>query len=280
MRFYFMRVFFGVGLLIAAGAVYCPGRASAEISNCNGKWTNLPCPAGNVRGTMPEMPAQPRDFAAEEQDTKQTALHKLRMDAAAAASRYRVRQDLTSAEYLCGKNEVSVETCLDKIDELRKTLDERVARAEGERKQAEQAKKNELAGKEHADEPTQGNTETNVVIVNDNRDGFRHLRHDGRRWGVRPALPGSYASQGMGGAASVTVHGSGGGASFSGTAGGYSHEGSTTLQESYIPSGPIVVDPHHAAPGAGSGAANSPRRAPVRTSSEKAAPSLETSERH
>lgn len=135
--------------------------ARAELSNCNGVWTNDPC-EGNASTKLEEKDFKPQDPQKRLQSKKQQILHDLRMKELNSERAYKVDVAIDAAETSCNDPATTLEDCQEKVTELRDKIDKRILAA---KKLEIKEKKIEA---EKAEAEAQGNT-TSITIIKERR---------------------------------------------------------------------------------------------------------------
>ena len=119
-------------LTFALNSILLTERSWAQVNNCDGVWSNLPCDAAKA----PQNPVKivPKDESkpvqSKELSQKKSLLHELNMKKIEAERYYKLRYDITNIENYCLIPEVSVEKCQEKVEQLADKIDQRVASLE------------------------------------------------------------------------------------------------------------------------------------------------------
>ncbi|MCB0324802.1 MAG: hypothetical protein KDD69_14565, partial [Bdellovibrionales bacterium] len=125
-----------------------PKLAEAEVSNCDGRWTNRPC-EGTVSATLEEVERAPLDPASARRRRKQSLLHDLRMAAIEAERSHGVVVALGPAEARCSDQATTIEQCQEAVQAVEQQLAERSSASQQHAKQ----------------EKARGGDQNNVAIV-------------------------------------------------------------------------------------------------------------------
>jgi hypothetical protein len=141
-------------LLFAAIIFIFPLPARAELHECNGIWTNVPC-AGTPERTIQEAPKRDTTVT-KDQSQRSLWFHDLEMAQIKAQREYQVDVSIDNARAICSDTRMSAESCKRAITARRSEIDHRVHDAEDLRlKRAENDKRTDS-----------GTTETVVVQNN------------------------------------------------------------------------------------------------------------------
>ena len=192
--------------LSATILLFLPAGAAAELTNCDGVWTDRPCSQGVLqrRTDVPDAAAPTASTDSKETQRalsqKRSLLHDVTMKSIRAKDQYNLTFSLTGLEQDCLKPETAVADCEKKTDEMHEKIDKRVTEAAAV---AEQAKSNKL--REEANRLTQerNEIETNkpVVVVTETRR-YPYYRD--------PRSPGYYENTQSGASIGVSVSGNSG----------------------------------------------------------------------
>lgn len=175
---------FAIGIILLLSAIILPLTAQAEIYNCQGKWTNLPCADGKASQTIGESGGASRVMkpeVARAQSAKRSALHELSMKAIGAKRDFDLKFDLSQAEAICNSESRTLEECQTIISTLDDSLSTRIREAEivsarkaevAEKKRANEiaAEKNELLADRNAIAAARGRR--NVIITHIEQNNF------------------------------------------------------------------------------------------------------------
>ena len=103
--------------------------ASAEVYECDGKWTNKPCP-GKVTKSIEELGSSaPIDESTKLLRQKTSMLHELRMKNLQARENFDIRYELGAVESFCLKTLTSLEDCDKKVKDADAELDKKISSA-------------------------------------------------------------------------------------------------------------------------------------------------------
>lgn len=148
---------------ILANLVAAP--ASAEVYNCDGKWTNRPC-KGKATQTLQAGDTATRVLKpgeVREQSEKRSIFHELNMRAIEARRALNVRMDITNVERTCVEDGAST------ADECRALADEADAKLSARIVEARQAQAVEPVGEP---EVQVEDSSTNITVIENNRNNL------------------------------------------------------------------------------------------------------------
>ena len=174
------------------------GVSSAQVYECNGKWTNVPCD-----GKAPAFKAEKRDShvltpsQAAERGRKQTLLHDLTMKSIAAKRDLEIRLDIASADKICNDPLSALAECEKIVQDLDSRLsqmmtDARLVRAQ-ENAAKEQARLRELQIESNRIQQERNEIEArkrnrNLVIIQNNQNIGNDAIRNNRLPGTRPPV--------------------------------------------------------------------------------------------
>lgn len=140
----------------------------AELSNCNGVWTNEPCD-GKASSKLEEKDFTPQDPQKRLQSKKQQILHDLRMKELNAERAYKVDVAIDAAETSCNNPATTLEDCQEKVSELRDKIDQGILAAK------ELSIKEKKLEAEKAEAKAKAENNTTTIIIRERR---HHHRYD------------------------------------------------------------------------------------------------------
>ena len=158
-------------LLVLSLLILSPNLSSAEIYNCDGKWTNKPCD-GSVSESIKEKTTDKAKADRKILSAKKSLLHELRMEAISAKRKYDVNVDLKKVEELCLKTETSVESCKKEIAATEDRITQKSSEKALVKAQEERNRLQEEANKLQKEK----NEQESVVVVE--RPRRYHIRRD------------------------------------------------------------------------------------------------------
>lgn len=191
--------------------------ARAELSNCNGVWTNDPC-EGNASSKLEEKDFKPQDPQKRLQSKKQQILHDLRMKELNSERTHKIDIAIDPAETVCNDPATTLEDCQEKVTELRNKIDDAVRDA----REIEIEEKKIEAEKAEAKTKAENNTTTITIIKERRRHPWREEEYN--------QIPGTYRRERKSEHSGFNIGGTvtGSNATISGNVGESSSETTTT----------------------------------------------------
>ncbi|MCB0360593.1 MAG: hypothetical protein KDD44_13190 [Bdellovibrionales bacterium] len=125
---------------LVLASVLCPTAVRAELSLCDGTWTNKPCAADSSK-QLSEAPANLPSIRDVASAKKELLVHDLTMKSLRARRQYAVDVAIEPAATECQKADVSLESCRARTEEIADRIDKKIAEREGV---VAQEKKNKL----------------------------------------------------------------------------------------------------------------------------------------
>lgn len=155
-------------IIIIALVLVAPSFASADLTKCNGVWTNKPCAAPGAAHFEESRPT-PRSQQSIDADQKKTLIGELETRRLSVRSQYGLEIGVSAERSLCLSTETSVADCSHAIEEKERYIDDRAIaaanlRAAEERQQASSA-------------ATDSKDPTTVTIIQQSGDQYIGGRH-------------------------------------------------------------------------------------------------------
>lgn len=107
--------------------------ASAEIYNCDGKWTNKPCEGKTIQ-VLKEKPLSEGSLGKPEMDQKIALLAKFKRANTESEKKYGIFVDYPPIEEFCLKDETPLLECEEKLDKATRALSNKIAERERAKK--------------------------------------------------------------------------------------------------------------------------------------------------
>lgn len=119
-----MRTF---ACIAAGGMILIAIPVSAEVYECDGKWTNKPCQGSITRSLEESGSTVAVDPAVKLVREKTSLLHDVRMKVIGARNDFDLRYDIEPVETFCLKTNSTLEQCREKITKAEEDLERRLA---------------------------------------------------------------------------------------------------------------------------------------------------------
>ncbi|HQH26721.1 MAG TPA: hypothetical protein PLP17_04930 [Oligoflexia bacterium] len=137
--------------------------ASAQIFECDGRWTNRPC-SGKVEGMVEEVKPEQAPVEDSGLSEKKALYHDLNMKTIEAKRRYNLRFDLAAVQQLCFQQQSTLDECRKEIQAMEDRIDAKIGLASQERANELQNEANRLQ-QEKNETPSVSVVENNYIEV-------------------------------------------------------------------------------------------------------------------
>lgn len=162
--------------------------ASAEtqpLVNCNGRWTNLPCPTSKVEGKIEASSARKvlSPGEAKLRSDKQSVLHRLTMRNIEAREKLGADIDISSADEICLYKSSTLDECRAEVERLGERLDRSIS-ARALLLQEEKGKQEKERSQDQ--QPQSSGSQTTIIVTDPYLRWGRRYRRPPRQPTVPP----------------------------------------------------------------------------------------------